>query len=103
MDIDEYNTEKKMVPIIGIILMIVGIIGYIIFHILDWFLKVLPTGLSWAVLIVVIVIFIAGSLCIENAKKKKYGSLKLIRVGEVLSWGLCAVIIICILLRFFIH
>ncbi|HJJ36747.1 MAG TPA: hypothetical protein O0X27_06200 [Methanocorpusculum sp.] len=104
MAVDEYNNEKKGLPIAGILLMILGLIGYITYILLQW-QSILPSGsgLNWAVLIGVIVIFAIGAVCIESAKKKKYGSRGLIRAGEVLSWCLLIAVILGIILRIFVH
>lgn len=103
--VDEYNHEKMTLPVLGIILMAVGLVGYIVFLILEWIMKIIPagSGLSWGVLIAVVLIFATGAAFIEAAKKKKQGSRTLVRVGEVLSWGLIIVVVIGVVLRFFIH
>ncbi|HJJ54598.1 MAG TPA: hypothetical protein O0X50_00750 [Methanocorpusculum sp.] len=103
MDNDEFNPDKKGLPILGIILMVIGLLGYIAYMICNWYLKIIPNiGLDWAFLIGVIAVFCAGIGCTEVAKKKKYGSRKLLRVSEMLSWGLVIVLILGILLRFFV-
>jgi len=105
MDSTEYNPEKKAMPIIGLILMGIGLIGFIVYITLDWFLKSIEpfSPVSWSMLIGIIVIVIIGAVLSEISKRRKYGTYKLVRVADILSWGFIIVLVISFILKFFIH
>lgn len=88
MEIDEYNSDKKVLPIAGIVLMVIAIISYLMALLVLWVFKNIisyTSGNIYPFLIFIIVVFVTGIFCREIAKRNKYGSWKLIRTSDVLS------------------
>jgi len=88
MEIDDYSSDKKVLPIAGIVLLMISIISYLIVLLDLWVFKNITSytsGNAYPFLIFIIVVFVAGIVCREVAKRNMYGSWKLIRTSDVLS------------------
>lgn len=96
----EYNTDKKGVVILGIVLLSLGIVMNIVF-IISWYITKVDMFFNGSAALLLgfsFILFATGLIINEIAKKTKFANRKLLITSEILTWALLLIILFVFIL-----